>query len=149
MLIGGDQGGPGMCTPLSIEFFFMHFLGNKCQNNRSAPPFGKSRIPHDAITQAATEICLTGDFYSQMYDHILELEREVFWIYGNVTCAAYPLQHIDTISERGEINTKSAMYHIVYGVSRLVAISHCTGTGKWVSNSLVSVLFSAPFPVWV
>ena len=84
-----------------------------------------------------------------MYDHILELEREVFWIYGNVTCAAYPLQHIDTISERGEINTKSAMYHIVYGVSRLMAISHCTGTGKWVSNSLVSVLFSAPFPVSV
>ena len=37
MLIGGDQGGPGMCTPLSIEFFFMQFLGNKSQNNRSAP----------------------------------------------------------------------------------------------------------------
>ena len=52
-----------------------------------------------------------------MYDHILELEREVFWIYGNVTCAAYPLEHIDTISENGEINTKSAMYHVVYGVS--------------------------------
>ena len=73
---------------------------------------------HHVIVQASTKICLTGDLYnSQMYDHILELEREVFWIYGNVTCAAYPLQHIDTISERGEINTKSAMYHIVYGVS--------------------------------
>jgi len=51
-----------------------------------------------------------------MYEHILEREREVSWIYGNVTCATYPLEHIDTISETGEINTNSAMYHIVYGV---------------------------------
>lgn len=54
-----------------------------------------------------------------MYDHILEIEREVYWVFGNVTCAAYPLEHIDTISETGEINTKSALYNIVYGVSVL------------------------------
>jgi len=52
-----------------------------------------------------------------MYEHILELDREVYWVYGNVTCAGYPLEFIDTISETGEINTNSAMYHVVYGVS--------------------------------
>ena len=58
----------------------------------------------------------------QMYDHILEIEREVYWIYGNVTCAAYPLEDIDTISATGEINTKSAMYHVVYGVGRPLCV---------------------------
>ena len=52
-----------------------------------------------------------------MYEHILEIDREVYWIYGNVTCAGYPLDDIDTISEHGEINTKSAVYHVVFGVS--------------------------------
>ena len=51
-----------------------------------------------------------------MYEHILEMDREVFWIYGNVMCAAYPLEYIDSISATGEINTNSAMYHVVYGV---------------------------------
>ena len=55
--------------------------------------------------------------FIQIYDHILGIEREVYWIFGNVTCAAYPLEHIDTISEAGEVNTKSAMYQIIYGVS--------------------------------
>ncbi len=58
----------------------------------------------------------SGVLYLQMFEHILELDREVYWIYGNVTCAGYPLEHLDTISETGEINTNSAMYHIVYGV---------------------------------
>lgn len=52
-----------------------------------------------------------------MYEHILEIDREVYWIYGNVTCAGYPLENLDTISEKGEISTNSAMYHVVYGVS--------------------------------
>ena len=68
-------------------------------------------------TQYHTRTDVTSG-YMQMYEHILEIERQVFWMYGNVTCAAYPLQHIDTISEEtGEINTTSAMYHIVQGVS--------------------------------
>ena len=53
-----------------------------------------------------------------MYEHILEIERQVYWIYGSVTCAAYPLEHIDTISATGEININSAMYHVVTGVSQ-------------------------------
>ena len=51
-----------------------------------------------------------------MYEYILERERKISWIYGNVTCATYPLEHIDTIAHDGEINTNSAIYHIVYGV---------------------------------
>ena len=65
--------------------------------------------------------------FLQMYEHILEIERQVFWMYGNVTCAAYPLQHIDTISEEtGEINTNSAMYHIVQGVRTLSDVITCS-----------------------
>ena len=74
-------------------------------------------------TQYHTRTDVTSG-YMQMYEHILEIERQVFWMYGNVTCAAYPLQHIDTISEEtGEINTTSAMYHIVQGVSCRVLTS--------------------------
>ena len=51
-----------------------------------------------------------------MYEHILDIEREIFWNYGNMTCAAYPLEHIDTISITGEINTNSVVYHVIYGV---------------------------------
>jgi hypothetical protein len=51
-----------------------------------------------------------------MYEHILAIDREVYWIYGNVTCAGYPLENIDTISDTGEIDTNSAMYQVVYGV---------------------------------
>ncbi|XP_067662338.1 transient receptor potential cation channel subfamily V member 5-like isoform X2 [Haliotis asinina] len=50
-----------------------------------------------------------------MYEHILEIEREVFWLFGNVTCAGYPLDEIDTISSTGEINKDSALNLIVYG----------------------------------
>ncbi|XP_046567437.1 LOW QUALITY PROTEIN: transient receptor potential cation channel subfamily V member 5-like [Haliotis rubra] len=50
-----------------------------------------------------------------MYEHILEIEREVFWLFGNVTCAGYPLDEIDTISSSGEINKDSALNLIVYG----------------------------------
>ncbi|PVD21847.1 hypothetical protein C0Q70_17649 [Pomacea canaliculata] len=56
-----------------------------------------------------------GPSEEQMYEHILEKERQVYWIYGNVTCAGYPLTHIDTISPTGEINTDSALNIIVYG----------------------------------
>lgn len=52
-----------------------------------------------------------------MFEHILEITREVYWMYGDVTSAGYPLTDIDTISENGEINTNSALNLIVRGVS--------------------------------
>lgn len=51
-----------------------------------------------------------------MYEHILEKIRQVVWIYGNVTCAGYPLTDIDTIAESGEINRNSVLNLVVYGV---------------------------------
>jgi len=53
----------------------------------------------------------------QIFAHIMEIDREVYWEYANVSCAGYPLEHIDTISERGKINTNSVMYKVVYGVN--------------------------------
>ena len=34
----------------------------------------------------------------QMFQHILTREREVFWQYGEVTCAAFSLKDLDTVS---------------------------------------------------
>ncbi|KAL8561177.1 hypothetical protein ACOMHN_029248 [Nucella lapillus] len=50
-----------------------------------------------------------------MYEHVLEKERQVLWIFANVTSAGYPLAAIDTISPSGEINHNSALNLIVYG----------------------------------
>lgn len=33
----------------------------------------------------------------QMFHHILTREREVFWQYGEVTCAAFSLKNLDTV----------------------------------------------------
>ena len=52
----------------------------------------------------------------QMFDHILQKTRVIYWQYGNVTCAGYPLDNIDTISKGGSLNEKSALSIIVRGV---------------------------------
>ncbi|XP_048774117.2 transient receptor potential cation channel subfamily V member 5-like isoform X11 [Ostrea edulis] len=69
----------------------------------------KNRQGLTPLTLAAT---LTR---KEMYEHILEKIRQVCWIYGNVTCAGYPLKDIDTISETGDINRNSALNLVVYG----------------------------------
>ncbi|XP_035674128.1 transient receptor potential cation channel subfamily V member 5-like [Branchiostoma floridae] len=51
----------------------------------------------------------------KMFQHILETEREVYWTYGEVTCAAYNLTDLDTITPTGEINKKSALSLIIQG----------------------------------
>lgn len=53
----------------------------------------------------------------EMYEHILEIIRQIYWIYGNVTCAGYPLPDIDTISASGELDKFSALNLVVYGES--------------------------------
>ncbi|XP_055927061.1 transient receptor potential cation channel subfamily V member 5-like [Argiope bruennichi] len=51
-----------------------------------------------------------------IYFHILKLQREIYWELGNITCAAYPLDDIDTIdSNTGEINKLSVLNLVVYG----------------------------------
>ena len=50
-----------------------------------------------------------------MYEHICDKVREIYWLYGNVTSAGYPLEDVDTISQNGTINCDSALHLIVYG----------------------------------
>ncbi|RZC32734.1 transient receptor potential cation channel subfamily V member 6 [Asbolus verrucosus] len=51
-----------------------------------------------------------------MFFHILNLEREIYWQIGSITCAAYPLSQIDTIDmETGHISKTSALNLVVFG----------------------------------
>ena len=52
-----------------------------------------------------------------MFDHILQIIRTIYWQYGNVTCAGYPLDDIDTIGKDGSLNENSALSIMVRGVS--------------------------------
>ena len=54
-----------------------------------------------------------------MFFHIANLEREVYWQIGNVTCSAYPIEQLDSIdSQTGDLNTVSALNLIVFGVTQ-------------------------------
>ena len=44
--------------------------------------------------------------------------RTVYWVYADVSCAAYPLTSIDTISENGKTNSNSILYSIVNSVRK-------------------------------
>lgn len=50
----------------------------------------------------------------QMFDHILTREREVFWQYGEVTCAAFSLKDLDSLTDEGHINENSALNIITH-----------------------------------
>ncbi|XP_078357292.1 uncharacterized protein LOC144642181 [Oculina patagonica] len=50
----------------------------------------------------------------EMFDHILTREREVFWQYGEVTCAAFSLKELDTLSCDGHINANCALNIITH-----------------------------------
>nr|CAH7722831.1 unnamed protein product [Callosobruchus chinensis] len=53
---------------------------------------------------------------TDMFFHILNLEREIYWQIGSITCAAYPLSQIDTIDcETGQISKISALNLVVFG----------------------------------
>ena len=49
-----------------------------------------------------------------MFDHILTREREVFWQYGEVTCAAFSLKDLDSVSR----------------FSTTIGFSSCVGAGQ-------------------
>jgi hypothetical protein len=52
----------------------------------------------------------------EMFFHIINIEREIYWQIGSVTCAAYPLTKMDTIdSDTGGIQKESALNLIVFG----------------------------------
>lgn len=52
----------------------------------------------------------------EMFFHIMNIEREIYWQLGSITCAAYPLSQIDTIDvETGNISKDSALNLVVFG----------------------------------
>lgn len=54
----------------------------------------------------------------EMFFHILNIEREIYWQIGSITCAAYPLSQVDTIDvTTGSISHNSALNLVVFGVS--------------------------------
>jgi hypothetical protein len=67
----------------------------------------KNRQGFTPLTLAA-ELCREEIFF-----FILETKREVYWVYANISCAAYPLKDVDTISKSGHIDTKSALHLIL------------------------------------
>ncbi|KAI4465730.1 transient receptor potential ion channel protein [Holotrichia oblita] len=51
-----------------------------------------------------------------MFFHILNIEREIYWQIGSITCAAYPLSQIDTIDiKTGQISKTSVLNSVVFG----------------------------------
>ncbi|XP_015113210.1 transient receptor potential cation channel subfamily V member 5 [Diachasma alloeum] len=52
----------------------------------------------------------------EMFFHIMNIEREIYWQIGSITCAAYPLSQFDTIDvNNGTINNTSALNLVVFG----------------------------------
>ncbi|CAK1600101.1 unnamed protein product [Parnassius mnemosyne] len=53
---------------------------------------------------------------TDLFVHILNIEREIYWQIGATTCAAYPLGLVDTIdTETGLIHKDSALNLVVFG----------------------------------
>lgn len=53
----------------------------------------------------------------EMFFHILNIDREIYWQLGSITCAAYPLDQIDTIDRNtGNINKDSVLNLVTFGV---------------------------------
>ncbi|XP_068746067.1 transient receptor potential cation channel subfamily V member 5-like [Montipora capricornis] len=72
----------------------------------------------------------------EMFHHILTREREVFWQYGEVTCAAFSLKDLDTVNSEGLINENCALNIITHeeSVSHLAlfdGILHNLLKEKW------------------
>lgn len=51
----------------------------------------------------------------KIFNEILELNSIEYWRYSNVTCSAYPLTDIDSISANGEPNWNSALMIVING----------------------------------
>lgn len=52
----------------------------------------------------------------EMFFHIMNIEREIYWQLGSITCAAYPLSQVDTIDNvTGNISKDSALNLVVFG----------------------------------
>ncbi|KAL4705266.1 hypothetical protein ACJJTC_010285 [Scirpophaga incertulas] len=68
-------------------------------------------------TQNLTPLTLAAKLArTDLFFHILNIEREIYWQIGATTCAAYPLGQVDTIdTETGLISKDSALNLVVFG----------------------------------
>ncbi|XP_046140984.1 transient receptor potential cation channel subfamily V member 5 [Osmia bicornis bicornis] len=68
-------------------------------------------------TQHLTPLTLSAKLARiEMFFHILNIEREIYWQIGSITCAAYPLSQVDTIDvNTGSISHNSALNLVVFG----------------------------------
>lgn len=66
----------------------------------------------------------------EMFFHILNIDREIYWQLGSITCAAYPLDQIDSIDKNtGNINKDSVLNLVTFGVSENFMFSNKSGGG--------------------
>jgi transient receptor potential cation channel subfamily V member 5 len=92
----------------------------------------------------------------EMFFHIINIEREIYWQLGSITCAAYPLEQIDTIDiKTGNISKDSALNLVVFGVSLRLAhwltplldfsrylFARRTRTSTWICSKACSLICS-------
>ena len=69
-----------------------------------------------------------------MLDHF----REIYYLYADVSCAAYPMTNIDTIMDDGRIDRKSALHYAVYGVTNKYNYSY---EANFVSNLKINCVY--------
>ena len=71
----------------------------------------------------------------EMFFHILNIEREIYWQIGSITCAAYPLSQVDTIDvNTGNISNNSALNLVVFGVSHFFSLVLLLSISKDIPN---------------
>ncbi|XP_071793459.1 transient receptor potential cation channel subfamily V member 5-like [Asterias amurensis] len=69
--------------------------------------------------QGFTPLSLAAKLHRvDLFQHILFLERQLSWKYGNVTCASYALDGLDSINHDGGVNDKSSLHLIVNQTSK-------------------------------
>ncbi len=55
-----------------------------------------------------------------MFNFLLEMSRKTYWVYADVSCAAYLLKDVDTIGDDGKMNELSSLHLVVNGVRKFL-----------------------------
>lgn len=84
-----------------------------------------------------------------MFFHILNIEREIYWQIGSITCAAYPLSQVDTIDvTTGSISHNSALNLVVFGVSQPSAFLPLSILSLFFTNSICFLCYRKRTNIW-
>uniref|UniRef100_A0A915A642 Ion transport domain-containing protein n=1 Tax=Parascaris univalens TaxID=6257 RepID=A0A915A642_PARUN len=109
----------GICISVNILFRLLHAFHKvnafECLLLMELIPIGK--ILTETQCFILQQFMRNGQM-KQMFEKIVEEERQVYWTYGGVMSAAYPLEHLDSIEpSTGRLNRNSALAIVVYGNS--------------------------------